>query len=121
MQAFAEGLSAPAPDHVGSTLTLALFLDHMYQTRPAKRVEASPWYEAATAMVQDQLNNLLADAPKVMLSTLYQSQGVTLCRPTRVFVISFFCLGMRQPQQWCRSSSATCSLLHARYSCSESQ
>ena len=64
-QAFADGLEAPAPDHVGSTLTLAHFLDHMYHTRPARRVEASPWYEAATAMVQQELTALFADAPKV--------------------------------------------------------
>ena len=64
-QAFAEGLKAPAPAHVGAVLTLAHFLDHMYHNRPAKRVEASPWYQAATAMVQDQLSALFAEAPKV--------------------------------------------------------
>lgn len=66
LQAFAEGLKAPAPAHVGAVLTLAHFLDHMYYKRPAKRVEASPWYEAATAMVQVQLDALFEQAPKVM-------------------------------------------------------
>lgn len=67
LQAFHQGLSAPAPDHVGSVLTLAHFLDHMYHHRPAKRVEASPWYESATALVQQILTETVQHAPKVLL------------------------------------------------------
>ena len=64
-QAFYQGLSAPAPEHLGSILTLAHFLDHMYHHRPAKRVEASPWYESATSLVQELITQTLRDAPKV--------------------------------------------------------
>ena len=67
VQAFYQGLSASAPDHVGSVLTLAHFLDHMYHHRPAKRVEASPWYESATALVQQIVTETVQDAPKVLL------------------------------------------------------
>ena len=66
MQAFRRGLAAPAPQHVGSILTLAHFLDHMYHHRPAKRVEASPWFEAATGLVQGLITEAVRDAPKVL-------------------------------------------------------
>ncbi len=65
LQAFQQGLSAPATQHVGSALALAHFLDHMYHHRPAKRVEASPWFEAANSLVQDLLSQTVKDAPKV--------------------------------------------------------
>lgn len=65
LQALLQGLSAPAPQHVGGALALAHFLDHMYHHRPAKRVEASPWYEAASSLVQDLLSQTVKNAPKV--------------------------------------------------------
>lgn len=65
LQAFQQGLSAPCPQHVGTALALAHFLDHMYHHRPAKRVEASPWFEAANSLVQDLLTQTVKDAPKV--------------------------------------------------------
>lgn len=74
-QAFYQGLSAPAPDHVGSLLTLAHFLDHMYHHRPAKRVEASPWFESATALVQQVITEAVRDAPKVLLEYQLQSSA----------------------------------------------
>ncbi|KAL3153047.1 hypothetical protein ABBQ38_012071 [Trebouxia sp. C0009 RCD-2024] len=71
-QAFYQGLPAPAPQHVGSVLTLAHFLDHMYHHRPAKRVEASPWYESATSLVQQLITQTVQDAPKDSLMPLAQ-------------------------------------------------
>ncbi len=65
LQAFQQGLSVAAPQHVGTTLVLAHFLDHMYHHRPAKRVEASPWYEAANSLVQDLLSQTVKDARQV--------------------------------------------------------
>lgn len=72
LQAFQQGLSAPAPQHIGTTLALAHFLDHMYHHRPAKRVEASPWYEAANSLVQDLLSQTVKDAPKVKPRELHE-------------------------------------------------
>lgn len=71
-QAFQQGLSAPCPQHVGTALALAHFLDHMYHHRPAKRVEASPWFEAANSLVQDLLTQTVKDAPKDSLMPLAQ-------------------------------------------------
>ena len=86
LQALHQGLSAPAPQHVGSVLALAHFLDHMYHHRPAKRVEASPWFEAANGLVQDLVSQTVQDAPKVKscLQSLshmrLQSVGTVFCR-----------------------------------------
>lgn len=77
-QAFYQGLSAPAPQHVGSVLTLAHFLDHMYHHRPAKRVEASPWYESATSLVQQLITETVQDAPKVPPDSQLQSSASML-------------------------------------------
>ena len=76
LQALHQGLSAPAPQHVGSVLALTHFLDHMYHHRPAKRVEASPWFEAANNLVQELVSHTVQDAPKVT------SRLQTLCHMT---------------------------------------
>lgn len=44
---------------------MAHFLDEMYAERPARRVEASPWYEAAGALAAKVLHQRLRPAPKV--------------------------------------------------------
>ena len=46
-------------------LAAAFFLDFMYWQRPAKQIEASPWYEAAAALVRSQLAARAKEAPPV--------------------------------------------------------
>ena len=65
LQALQEGLQDPLPPHFGAVLALAHFLDHMYATRPAKQIEASPWYEDATEMVRQELKQIYKAAQKV--------------------------------------------------------
>ena len=65
LQALQEGLQDPLPPHFGAVLTLAHFLDHMYATRPAKQIEASPWYEDAIEMVRQELRQIYKAAQKV--------------------------------------------------------
>ncbi|KAL0026873.1 hypothetical protein WJX77_008203 [Trebouxia sp. C0004] len=86
-QAFQQGLSAPATQHAGPALALAHFLDHMYYHRPAKRVEASPWYEAANSLVQDLLSQTVKDAPKDSLMPLAQYMHYALGSDHAVTVI----------------------------------
>ncbi|KAK9827325.1 hypothetical protein WJX81_005191 [Elliptochloris bilobata] len=59
----AEGAPAPLPPCTGEALGAAFFLDFMYWQRPAKQVEASPWYEAAGALVRSQLAERTRLAP----------------------------------------------------------
>ena len=53
------------PAHAGEALATAHFLDEMFAERPARRVEASPWYEAAGALAARLLRARLAPAPQV--------------------------------------------------------
>ena len=59
------------PLHAGEALAAAHFLDEMFAERPARRVEASPWYEAASALTARLLHVRLRPAPQV---------GHPLCR-----------------------------------------
>lgn len=68
LQALQEGLQGPLPPHFGAVLTFAHFLDHMYATRPAKQIEASPWYEDAIEMVRQELRQIYKAAQKVRVS-----------------------------------------------------
>lgn len=65
LQALQEGLQDPLPPHFGAVLTFAHFLDHMYATRPAKQIEASPWYEDAIEIVRQELRQIYKAAQKV--------------------------------------------------------
>ncbi len=51
--------------HAGEALALAHFLDAMWADRPARRIEASPWYEAAGALASRLLFERTRSAPKV--------------------------------------------------------
>jgi hypothetical protein len=51
--------------HVGEALALAHFLDFMWDERPAKRIEASPWYEAAGSLASRLLLQHTTSAPQV--------------------------------------------------------
>ena len=53
------------PAHVGEALAVAHFLDEMYSERPARQMEASPWYEAAGSLARKLLHQRLRPAPKV--------------------------------------------------------
>ena len=53
------------PAHAGEALALAHFLDEMYAERPARQVEASPWFEAAGSLARKLLHQRLRPAPKV--------------------------------------------------------
>eukprot|EP00891_Asterochloris_glomerata_P007283 jgi/Astpho2/7283/fgenesh1_pg.00113_%23_86_t len=63
-EALQEGLQDPLPPHFGAVLTFAHFLDHMYATRPAKQIEASPWYEDAIEIVRQELRQIYKAAQK---------------------------------------------------------
>ena len=54
------------PDFAGFSLALAFFLDTMWNERPAKRVEASPWYESAANLACKLLSEQTEKAPKVI-------------------------------------------------------
>ncbi len=56
------------PAHAGEALAIAHFLDEMYAERPARQVEASPWYEAAGSLARKLLHQRLRPAPKVTFS-----------------------------------------------------
>lgn len=52
-------------EHAGEALALAHFLDETWAQRPARRIEASPWYEAAVALASRLLGQHTRSAPKV--------------------------------------------------------
>ncbi len=54
-------------EHAGEVLALAHFLDETWAQRPARRIEASPWYEAANALASRLLGQHTRSAPKVPL------------------------------------------------------
>ena len=62
-----QGAGPWMPAHAGEALAAAHFLDEMFAERPARRVEASPWYEAAGALTARLLHARLRPAPKVYL------------------------------------------------------
>ena len=51
--------------HAGHALALAHFLDEAWAERPARRIEASPWYEAAAGLAQRLLLQATRAAPQV--------------------------------------------------------
>ena len=51
--------------HAGQALACAHFLDEAWAQRPARRIEASPWYEAAAALAQRLLLQATRCAPQV--------------------------------------------------------
>ena len=53
-------------EFAGFSLALALFLDTMWNERPAKRMEASPWYESAANLACRLLSEKTEKAPKVI-------------------------------------------------------
>ena len=67
MCACVQGAPAALPPCMGEMLAAAFFLDFMYGQRPARQVEASPWYEAAAALVRSQLAVRADEAPPVTL------------------------------------------------------
>ncbi|KAK9815884.1 hypothetical protein WJX72_011277 [[Myrmecia] bisecta] len=77
-EAFYQGLKAPAPAHMGAALLLAHFLDRMWHDRPSRRVEASPWYEQAAALVKRELRSLTAGEPKDSLLPTSEYISATL-------------------------------------------
>ena len=66
------------PAHAGEALAVAHFLDEMYAERPARRVEASPWYEAAGSLAAKLLHQRLRPAPKVKLNSSACPENVHL-------------------------------------------
>lgn len=52
--------------HAGEALALAHFLDFMWAERPPRRIEASPWYEAAGSLASRLLLQHTRSAPKVI-------------------------------------------------------
>ena len=60
-----QDVGAWMPAHVGEALAVAHFLDQMYSERPARQMEASPWYEAAGSLARKLLHQRLRPAPKV--------------------------------------------------------
>jgi hypothetical protein len=56
--------------HAGRALALAHFLDQTWASRPARRVEASPWYEAAAGLARRLLLAATRAAPKVRADAL---------------------------------------------------
>ena len=60
-----QGAGPWMPAHAGEALAAAHFLDEMLAERPARRVEASPWYEAAGALTARLLHARLRPAPQV--------------------------------------------------------
>ena len=64
--AFLQDLNAEAPPHLGAILTLAHFLDRSLDQRPARQSDAPAWFEAAAALVRNELRTLTASAPKVV-------------------------------------------------------
>ena len=65
LRQYAQGASAALPPCTGEALGAAFFLDFMYWQRPAKQVEASPWYEAAAALARRLLAERARQAPPV--------------------------------------------------------
>lgn len=69
-------------EHAGEALALAHFMDETWEQRPARRIEASPWYEAAGALAARLLGQHTRAAPKVHPKThptpLHPSLNVAL-------------------------------------------
>ena len=74
------------PAHAGEALAAAHFLDEMYAERPARQVEASPWYEAAGSLARKLLHQRLRPAPNVSINPYFGlNQCIRECRsPARV-------------------------------------
>lgn len=72
--------------HAGQALALAHFLDEAWATRPPKRIEASPWYEAAAALARRLLLQAMRPAPKVRVShtRLFPCMGLVHARQSAV-------------------------------------
>ncbi|BDA49119.1 hypothetical protein COCOBI_13-2290 [Coccomyxa sp. Obi] len=65
-------------EHAGEALALAHFLDETWAQRPARRIEASPWYDAAGGLAQRLLGQHTRSAPKDSLGPVARVVGAVL-------------------------------------------